>query len=91
MENDAAQHFQIHYGHRFTIVKLIAEYLVLPVMESDVSADVVGPLLHGALAHLRASLRCFASAARPKWEAHWADFAVAGSYTQRTLPTHSSV
>jgi hypothetical protein len=61
-ENDAAQQFQIHRGHPFKIVKLIAEYLVLPVMVSDVSADVVGPLLHGALMHSRASLRSFASA-----------------------------
>jgi hypothetical protein len=76
MQNPSAQHFQIHYGHRFKIVKLIAEHLVLPVMENDVSADVVGPLLHGALVHLRASLRSFCSAARSKWEAHWAHCAL---------------
>jgi hypothetical protein len=63
LQNSAAQHFQIHAGHRFQMVQLLATHLTLPCMENDLSAKVVGPLLHGALPHVRAALRGFAKSA----------------------------
>jgi hypothetical protein len=61
MQNMFALQFHIHSGHRYRIVRLVANHLVLPEL-NDVSRTV-GPLLYGSLLHLRAALRAFSFAA----------------------------
>ena len=54
-----ASQFQIHYGHRLRIVRLVLDCLVLPDGLNESSGDVVAPLLFGSLLHLRTSLHSF--------------------------------
>lgn len=82
MQSPAALQFAIDYGIRRELVDLVAEDLCLPPLD-DESSEVVGPLLHGALAHLRASLRAFAQeTARSLRDAHTARAALVAVTTQ---------
>lgn len=85
-QHSAALHFQLHYGHRFTLVQLLQRHLILPELEDEESDDVIGPLLFGAMPHLRASLRAFGSSARSPWEAHWAHLALVSIAVQTRHP-----
>jgi hypothetical protein len=71
MENVIGLQFQIHYGHRRQVVDLIHKHLVVPEMCNEYGAGI-GPLIAGALPHLRCSLRCFARAAETAQDAHLA-------------------
>lgn len=53
-----ATQFQIHYGNRLKIVKLVAHCLRLPNLP-DVSDHPTAWLLHGPIPHLRAAVRTF--------------------------------
>jgi hypothetical protein len=59
MKSLHGRQFQIRYGHRVLLVELIARHLVLPSLrDTDLP---IGSLLHGAIPHVRASLRSFAA------------------------------
>jgi hypothetical protein len=70
MEHPCSIHFQIRYGIRRLLVRLVGQSLLLPPMPDDVTFEVVGPLLHGSIPHLRASLRAFANRAQSLQDRH---------------------
>ena len=63
-----AHSFHVNYSHRLTLVKMVAEELVLPEFEERPPYNN----LDEAVFHLRAALHSFAIGAQSKIDSHWA-------------------
>jgi integrator complex subunit 7 len=73
MSSLVSHNFHINYGHRLQLVKLVADFLVLPEIRKNNNAAINdAKLFEGALPHLRASLYAFGMAAMNPYDAHLA-------------------
>ncbi len=86
MSSLVPHNFHVNYRHRSILVKLVADYLVLPAFNRE-HAAIDAPLLEGALPHLRASLYAFGMAALHPYDAHWSQCALVSIAVQSEIQT----